>query len=541
MTEKSPSACLSRRERESETRDRIETQVRMVMQGNSGGEVQENLAAAAEFVHKQQQQQRPASTSATGVCTLRRSEMACLKTALSVIVLKRRFAAAVNPWCLPKRSKPLRTNASNSSSSSSGSIDAVRDALMAVTGDALLVPKVATAATCATTVAAISRSSSSLNGTSMTASASGTKRVGDGTSASARSTVRFSDTQQPLNAPFMENTSQQLLPLALDNKNWESHLQHILQLIWRRHHPMNTTSNLHHSSWDGLCVHVACQLEQAAAAQGATTTVVADWLYTQWTSFRSVPLHTMTAAANSDPSADNALQQQSSWRWTSIWQTILQAKPEILSELMVPVLLKLLLSSPSSSASAPTNDASTSSNAITTALTTTTVRLESAHLLHLLEQALEKAPRHVIAETLETLLPAAQPPNNNNSQSYHGSGPLSLLPSVNSSWFSTQDLAFDYHYCCHQQQQTATVAGPHFLLGHGLAAISERLTLSLSLPSSYYYDGGAYGMMDDRNCDYYHDATGGMMGDDTQDVEIGTTPASSYNASRPETRVRSKS
>lgn len=463
-----------------------------MMIANRGGEDKENSAVAAlaaatdnnacavpvlvNSKQQQQQQQQPV------VCTLRRSEMACLKTALAVIVLKRRFEAQ-----LAKKIKKYKTN------------DACHS-LMAVTGEAFFFPMVVK------------------NGSAATAHNSTTTIPHS--SNSTRSTVRFSSSTKLPKTFALEKTAHQLqLPLALD-KNWDSHLQHILQLIWRRHPVHADIRNHHHHDhrWDSLCVHVACQLEQAAEAGaqgGPKICVVPEWLYTQWTSFRVAELPAKDTAADdadkSDPAKDESLRQQSLWGWTSIWQAILRAKPEIMSELMVPVLLKLLLSSAGSSTSAaPTKK---DMNDMSTATKTTVVRLESVHMLHLLEQALEKAPRHVMAMTLETLSPALLRQDTDSQYYQHSSH--SVLPALNSSWCSTQDLANDYYEYYHHHQSTTTTAGTHFLLTHGLASISEMLTHIMSSSSSSY-QGGGHEMTNVSNCNDC-DASGEMVGVDTLD------------------------
>lgn len=522
-------------------------------------------AAAASVVPGKVNHATATFASRSSCPGLRPEEMDVLKSALAVIVVKRRMimtmmkrsadgadeeadAAAGDPEMTKKKQRTATTTAHAS--------------LWNVTGEALFRTSTAAASGSGdefvTTAAAVTTTTRSVRFADKSLLR---KQRGHGDDESHHQKQHINSTSNRSNVstvsqhqPTLQQQLQQLiaqLPLALDKAHtdcgWESHLQHILQLIWRQQQQTGTPHSATTSTAaaaaasvnrrNALCVHVACQLEQAAAGAAAKVRVT-DWIRTQLTSFR-VPI---TAAAAATTSTSEHHSRTCGWWWFTVWLTILQAKPQSMSELLAPVLLDLLLlpntsvggtfATQDSTATATitaaathehyvattTATAATFNNVIdtTTAVAVVVVKLESIHLLDLLEQALDQAPAHVIGTTLEALLQQQQPhaathvvvhdevgTSNNADKNTHcttaasdaaaaahgNNNLLSLLPAVNSSWYSTQDMAYDYH-CHHNQQQrrrkqrqslTCHTAGEAFLLGHGLASISERLTQLLAM------------------------------------------------------------
>jgi len=359
----------------------------------------------------------PTNNSMIPPCTLRRDEIACLKTALAVIVTKRRLQLASSQHHPQQTKKVKPSNAS-------------------------------------TALASLMGRRVSLTQNSSSSSRSSNHSVA-GSSARSGSVVRFSDqllTQRSQDEASTSTLSQQQqLPLQ-SASNWASHLQHILQMTLQGVQQNN-------ARWQGLCVHVACQLEQVMMAQkqqenaGDTQAeapmTLSAWVRTQLVAF--------VVPTKDNVNASNMLQS-----WFTIWKSVIQAKPATVAELLVPILLELLLlqhpkpKSPEDSA-------------------TTTLRLEPPQLLLLLETALAPAPTHVLQATLDALSPDANNINNVNKL---------LLPSTNTSWYLTQDLACDYYYYCSSSSNNNSNTGQVFLLGHGLAALSEALTLAVANSSS---------------------------------------------------------
>jgi len=428
---------------------------------------------------------QPPSSGNAYSCTLRRDEIACLKTALAVIVTKRRFirmAAAKEALHSPtKKAKTTQTlqqqqqqscGATTPSSTSATTATTLQQALWNVTGR----PSMGTA--------------SHNNGN--------------------HGVVRFS--LDPAGSPDASRTGMSLSslhsPTQQHNKlpwsatHWTFHLQHVLRLAWQGAYNSsssnnNNSNNNNHHRWQGLCLHAACQLEQAAAksqqqqqepSTGRTTSltnsnsgsshqqVVPEWIRTQWTSF-AVPVKEEEAA----PMTPNStLAVRAVEAWFAVWKSIVQAKPVAMAELLVPILLDLLLLQPPPLASSIDSPTPTNMRLL---------RLEPAHLLLLLETALEAAPVAVLHQkTLDQLMASPSSScvdNANHKDDSHPLPPLSLLPSANSRWYSTQDLASDYYYY-HQRHATATTtrnndsssndAGEFCLLSHGLANLSEALT-----------------------------------------------------------------
>jgi hypothetical protein len=239
--------------------------------------------------------------------------------------------------------------------------------------------------------------------------------------------------------------------------------------------------------------------------------------------------------------------------WYTIWSTMVSIKPTILSEYFVLTLLDLILqpfsASSSSKAVATTETASSEDN--TTTHTTMCCRLHKVHYLTLLEYiVLDIAPDPVRQWTRRILqhqyhlnhsihhddddddddVPYDDDdrPDSVQFPTTHENGGgaqdkdkecqnfedtinsvnpllesmpsviLPLLPAVNSSWYSTSDMAYDYyshHYLHHHpQRQEPSSSSPYlatessgcigetFLLIHGLASISERLTEKVKIP-----------------------------------------------------------
>jgi hypothetical protein len=215
---------------------------------------------------------------------------------------------------------------------------------------------------------------------------------------------------------------------------WKSHLQHVLQLIWKQ-----TSSNaVRTQHWYSLCVHVACQLEQLIALASAapdplplpspphvTLPELLAWFTEQ--------LSRMEAPSSNDDGAQ---------QWCTIWSTIVSVKPAVLSEYMVRTLLDLLLLRSATETAVP-----------------------KVLYLELLEcVVLQIAPEPVRAWTRRIVQhpPPQDTPN-----------AASLLPAANGSWYSTADLA--YEYAAHPHRAPTEDLGERVLLRHGLAALSERL------------------------------------------------------------------
>ena len=384
-------------------------------------------------------------------CTLRRDEMACIKTALAMIVMKRRSQLSqLSPENTQKKAKLVAATTT-------------QQALAKMMGRSVPTPS------CALGSVAADEHSITLD--------------------PLRRAVSLQQHQQNRDD---EGTS---LPLA-STSHWESHLQHILKLAWQG---IQTTPDGNDSThWKGLCFHVACQLEQVKAAQheGRSSKQPKNLLETNATAKNSpsifdwLGLQLTSCVVSSSAKGDNTPMED----WVTIWKTIIQAKPIAMSELLVPILLELLLQPASPKPPMhQTNNKGLTSIAAPTAIpkynstnhpatngtdnTSITLSLEPAHLLLLFELALESAPAHVLQDTHNALSPAPHRSVRCNS---------AVLPSANSSWYSTQDLAYDYYYLSTNTTVTTTTpnssngAGQICLLRHGLAAISEALTVAMA-------------------------------------------------------------
>jgi hypothetical protein len=216
--------------------------------------------------------------------------------------------------------------------------------------------------------------------------------------------------------------------LPVDTEHWKAHLEHILQLAVQK---VKVEAAAQH--WNGLCVHAACQLEQLMA-KNAEKSVVADWMHGHFTAFQILPSLLKNKCLCSNEVA-----------WLTVWQCIVQAKPNSMTELLIPVVLDLLLKQ---------HYATNNTN-----LVDGPIRMGAARLLCLLEDALDVAQPHVLSIALDTLLPS------------DNAATSPLLPATNSSWYSIADVAHDY-----QQRD-----GEYLLLGHGLAYLSERLLSTLNV------------------------------------------------------------
>jgi len=301
-------------------------------------------------------------------CGLTRDEMACIKTALAVVVVKRR----------------LQTKHSNKKKK----LKAVGNPLAAlknVTGEGLF-------------------------------------HRDDASLLSRRSLFSLSQPAATLAGSSTAALTSQL-PLAFNKEKlgWAAHLQHVLKLALSSHHRSSNNSQ-------GLAVHAACQIEQAAAFND-----VSAWIKQQM----------IAAPSTADDESQDAISS-----WLTIWQNMVQVKPIVFAELLVPVLLDLLLGPKQTNSTADDTDAY--------------VRLEPVHWLLVLEGALRKAPPHVLEKVSE----AFQDSSNTNNK---------LLPCNNATWYSTCDLA--YEYLTEDSPET-------FLLVHGLAEISEQLSYNVMMDFS---------------------------------------------------------
>jgi hypothetical protein len=134
---------------------------------------------------------------------------------------------------------------------------------------------------------------------------------------------------------------------TMNSLPWKSHLQHVVQLIWKQTSsvPIVRTKQ---QRWYSLCVHVACQLEQLVAlapeeeeedpvppsepriASSNQTTPVSLSEVIAW-------FAEQLSRMEENSSDDDGTQ------WFTIWSTIASIKPEVLSEYFVGSLLDLLL------------------------------------------------------------------------------------------------------------------------------------------------------------------------------------------------------
>ena len=212
-------------------------------------------------------------------------------------------------------------------------------------------------------------------------------------------------------------TPQQKLPWSATH--WTFHLQHVLRLAWQGAYNRSSNSSNNHHRWQGLCLHAACQLEQAAAksqqqqqepSTGRTTSrtsssshkqdvVVSEWIRTQWTSF-AVPVK--EAAAATTPNSKNMAAAQAVEAWFTVWKSLCRPSPSPWPSCWFPFCW---ISCSCSSHSRTASSSSSSSIDPPTPTNVQLLRLESAHLLLLLETALEAAPVSVLHQkTLDQLM-----------------------------------------------------------------------------------------------------------------------------------------
>jgi hypothetical protein len=166
---------------------------------------------------------------------------------------------------------------------------------------------------------------------------------------------------------------------------------------------------------------------------------------------------------------------------------MVQEKPIVFAELLVPILLDLiLLESPRQQTKSPKGDI---------AATNAPRQLEPVHWLNLLQHTLEQAPPHVVDMVSQAFVKSTS----------------KLLPCNNASWYSTQDLAYDYNMTMNGSDSSSP---EYFLLAHGLADLSEQLSTDMITM--------AYGGDDDGDRD----------NDENYNGEIGTFAASSMSINK---------
>lgn len=514
------------------------------------------------------------SSSSGSGAVLSREEMAVLKTTLAVLVVKERLK--IQQCSIKSRfAKPYTNRGSSSSSSSyssSDSIKRIRHSLGRVTGKRWLEDEEEEQETDKAQVQLLSnKETAPENGENVHPRRHQRRRA----TTTRLLPVRVASDSGSSNTTTLETekTKAVLLVAHPDQTHWRLHVQHILQLIWchcrrQRHyrhnqhpsHPprVRTNNNNYYNQDDAdrdeerkvqaLCVHVACQIEQAAPEwkqqqihnnnnnndHWLRTLLLADLP----SSSVGSPNNQLVVIHNDNNNNNNTTIQmppQSSQRpqhheWLRIWTSILRAKPIAVSEFLVPVCLDMLLHLSLSSSSKRANSIS---NKRLNPAAAVAARANNASnggdgsgdagndagggdgasnvvlVLELLERALELAPPHVRLEAIKQLgsPPGAATVEGDSAAAAvtttEGANRLSLYPMNNSTWYSSQDLAF--HYFLEQKQLDLaaatttrpttpagednsgclhlTTVGDAFLLGHGLAALSERLLTSCSSKS----------------------------------------------------------
>jgi hypothetical protein len=309
--------------------------------------------------------------------------------------------------------------------------------------------------------------------------------------------------------PQLSNVS--LIATHNDAPQWESHVQHVLQLLWRQPRDSSCSGQ----RFDSLARHVACQLELTMAnpTWSASTGAISDWLCTQLLAFS---VSATTTVANGSSGNDAKKSQDRAW-WGTIWRSILQSRPTALSELLVPVLLDvLLLCGPHAIATTTTTTTTTATNTHHHSAgrerrkaDTAVIGLEPMLVLSLLEAALPYAPWHILRRVEMTLLPSPPPAHRNSDNPHHwdAASPTdknapSLLPTNNTTWCSTNDLAHGLHTFRLLEKSLPAIPvdppdddavplsslglvspGDFFLLGHGLATVSEQVIATMARAS----------------------------------------------------------
>jgi hypothetical protein len=438
------------------------------------------------------------------IATMSREEMDLLKTALAILVVKKRLCQEAG-IVVPTKNKQPRLLDSCCEDDDDGhrrnSGQSVRNALQQCTGEAVLCTMKEKSVVLAEKENAKVWNRVNFFGTMETE-------------------ANNSSIDDPLSTIPLTQLPNVSLIAHNDALQWESHVQHVLQLLWRQPRGF---SGMGSQRFDSLARHVACQLELAMVNPSLSTAIsggaISDWLCSQLLAFSVSAITTVASGSNGATAQDRA------W-WATIWHSIVHSKPAAVSELLVPVLLDLLLlCEPHAIATttATTAEHASVENRHSANTDTVVIGLEPMLILSLLEAALPYAPWHIWSRVEFTLLPSPPPPP---SPTYYGNlnddprsaatasltdHAPSLLPTHNTAWCSTNDLASGLQQMFRQQQAASlrppaavkpspspplhehnsplasfglVSQGDFFLLGHGLASLSEHVIATMTRASA---------------------------------------------------------